>query len=230
MQRIGRILDRAVHLTVANWFALCLPFVFYEGGSTLVAALTSDDWTGYFEWLAAASVLEIWSRTAAICVLRGERFSHAIVAALRRPVLVVYVIAACAEPWLTDLDTAPIWLPVFVAGSLIVFATMLALAGTVADDVKPVRALAFWLRDMCRPRRLGVNLAGALVIACLTIIVPYVLAAVPGADWEPLRYVFVLAYALGDAFAMAFVVLWRDAVLDERYGRDIEHVLDARPA
>ncbi len=34
----------------------------------------------------------------------------------------------------------------------------------------------------------------------------------------------------GRALAMVFVVLWYDAALDDRYGRDIEHLLDAKPA
>ena len=230
MQRIGRRLDRAVHLTIASWFALGVPSVMYEGGSTIVSALTSDDLSGYLVWLVVASVFEVWARTTVICVLRGDRFSRALVAALRRPVLVVYVIAACAEPWLTDFQSNLVSLPLFVAGSLIVFATMLALVGTVADSVPPVRALAYWFREMCRPRRLGVNLAGALVVACLMIVVPDILAGVPGADWEPIRYAYVFYQGLGDALAMVFVVLWYDAAVDDRHGRDIEHLLDAKPA
>lgn len=230
MQRIGSRLDRAVHVTIANWFAMCMPFVVYEFASTVIYTITNDDWSGYFTWLIAASVLEIWARTAVICVLRGERFARALTAALRRPALVVYVVVACAEPWLTDFTSNLAGLPVFFVGSLVVFATMLALVGSVVDDVPPVRALAFWLREMCRPRKLAVNFAGAIVVACLTVVVPDLLGGLPGADWAPAGFLIAVPDGLGDAFAMVFVVLWYDAALDDKYGRDIEHLLDARPA
>ena len=219
-----------MHLTVANWFALCMPSVVYEGASTVVYALTSDTWSGYLVWLAGGSVLEIVARTAVICVLRGERLLHALVAALQRPALVVYAIVACAEPWLTDFGSNLVSLPLFFAGSLVVFATMLALVGTVADGVPPVRALAYWLREMCRPRRLAINLAGALIVAFLMVIVPYVLADLPGTDLQPVNFLLAVPGGLGDAFAMVFVVLWHDAALNDRYGRDIEQLLDAKPA
>ena len=219
-----------MHVTIANWFALCLPFVICDAGSMIANALTGDDWSAYAVWLVVTSALEVWARTAVVCVMRGDRFPRALAAALRRPVLGVYVIAACAEPWLTDFASNLVSLPLFFAGSLIVFATMLALVGTVADDVPPVRALAYWLREMCRPRRIGVNLAGALVVACLTVVVPSLLAELPGANWDPVSFLFAVPYGIGDAFAMVFVVLWHDAALDERYGRDIEHLLDAKPA
>jgi hypothetical protein len=230
VQRIGRRLDRAVHLTVANWFALCMPFVVCEAGWTITYAGLGDDVREYVVWLVLASTLEIWLRAAAVCVLRGERYSRALLAALRRPVLGVYVVLACAEPWLTDFNVNLVSLPLAIAGSLFVFATMLALVSTIADDVTPIRALAYWLRELCRPRRLGVNLAGGLVVASLTIVVPDILASAPGADWEPVSYLTAIPFGIGDAVAMAFVVLWHDAVLDDRYGRDIEHLLDAKLA
>jgi hypothetical protein len=230
VQRIGRRLDRAVHVTMANALALCMPFVVSEGVSVIGYAFTTADVRGYVTWLVGASAFEIWARTAAVSVLRGERFSRALGAVLRRPVLVVYVIVACAEPWLTDFASNLISLPLFFAGSLVVFATMLALVGTVADGVAPVRALAFWLREMCRPRRLAINSTGALIVAFLMVIVPYILGGLPGTDWEPAGYLLAVPYGVGDAFAMVFVVLWHDAALDDRYGRDIEHVLDATPA
>ena len=230
MQRIGSRLDRAVHVTIASWFAMCVPFVVYEFASTVVDTITNDDWSGYITWLIAASAVEIWARTAVICVLRGERFARSLTAALRRPALVLFVIVACAEPWLTDFGSNLAGLPLFFAGSLVVFASMLALVGSVVDDVPPMRALAFWLREMCRPRKLGINFAGALIVACLTVVVPYLLRGFPGADWAPVRFLFPVPDGLGDALAMVFVVLWYDAALDDKYGRDIEHLLDARPA
>ena len=219
-----------MHLALTNWLALCLPTIAYEGLSSFVYTLTSDDWTGYVIWLVVASVIEVWARSIVICVVRGARFSSALVTALRRPVLAVFVIVSLAEPWLTDFASSLAALPLFFAGSVVIFVTMLALVGTVTDGVPPLRALAYWLREMCRPRRLGINLTGALVVACLTVVVPDILAGVPGADWTPLRYAYVLYDGLGDAFAMVFVVLWYDAALDDRYGRDIERGLDAKPA
>jgi hypothetical protein len=230
VQRIGRRLDRAVHVTMANAFALCAPFVVCDAGSMIADALTGDDWSGYLVWLAVTSALAVWARTAAVCMLRGERFSRALGAPLRRPALLVYAIAACAEPWLTDVQSGLVALPLFFAGSLVVFATMLALVGTVADGVPPVRSLASWLREMCRPSRLGVNFAGGLIVAFLTVIVPEILAGVPGAGWEPVSDLFAVPYGVGDAFAMVFVVLWHDAALKDRYGRDIERLLDSKPA
>jgi hypothetical protein len=231
VQRIGRRLDRAVHVTIANGLVLCVPFVVCDAASMVADTLTSDDWNGYILWLVIGSVLEIWARATVVCMLRGDRLVHALGAALRRPVLLVYALAACAEPWLTDYGPSLVGLPLFFAGSLIVFATMLALVGTVADGVPPVRSLAYWLREMCRPRRLGVNLAGALIVACLWAVAPDVIAAeLPGAGSQPTSYLYALLYGIADAIAMAFVVFWHDAALDDRYGRDIEHLLDAKPA
>ena len=219
-----------MHLAVANWFALCVPFIVCDAASAIADDLTNDDWTGYAVWLVIAAALAVWARIAAVRVLRGDPFRRALGAALRRPALFVYFIVACAEPWLTDFGSTLVALPLFFAGSLIVFAAMLALVASVSDDVSPARALAYWLREMCRPRRLGVNLAGALIVAFLTIVLPDLLEALPGTGWQPLRYLFAVPEGLGDAFAMTFVVLWYDAVLDDRYGRDIEQLLDAKPA
>ena len=79
---------------------------------------------------------------------------------------------------------------------------------------------------MCRPRRLGVNLVGALAVACVTAVVPYILSALPLPDTAWASALLAVAYGVGDALAMVFAVLWYEAALDERYGRDIEHVLD----
>jgi hypothetical protein len=39
--------------------------------------------------------------------------------------------------------------------------------------------------------------------------------------------VLVIPDALADTIAMVFAILWRDAVFDERRGRDLELMLDA---
>jgi hypothetical protein len=228
LQRIGQRLDRAVHLTVRNAFVLCVPFVLADLGGTAAGELTGDDWTGYFIWLVVATLLEIWARVAIVSAMRGTNLAGACGAAFRRPVLLVYVLVACAEPWLTDISFNVWSPPLFVAGSLIVFATMLALVDTVADGVAPGRALAYWLREMCRLRRLGINLAGALVVACVTGL-PDLLANFPLPDTAWAGALLAVAYGVADSLAMVFVVLWHEAAQDERYGRDIEHVLDGRP-
>lgn len=228
MQRIGQRLDRAVHLTVRNAFVLCAPFVIADLGSTAANELTGDDWPGFFMWLIIATLLEIWARVAVVSAMRGTNLVGACGAALRRPVLLVYVLVACAEPWLTDISFDFWSPPLFVAGSLIVFATMLALVDTVADGVAPGRALLYRLREMCRLRRLGVNLAGALVVACVTGL-PDLLANFPIPDTAWAGALLAVAYGVADALAMVFVVLWHEAAQDERYGRDIERVLDGRP-
>ncbi|HEV2739898.1 MAG TPA: hypothetical protein VGU66_15075 [Candidatus Elarobacter sp.] len=228
MQQIGRRLDRAVHLTVRNAFVLCVPFVVAELGATALDALTSNDWNGYLVWLVVASLLEIWARVAVVCALRDMNFARALGAALRRPALLLYVVVACAEPWLLDISFN-LWSPLlFAAGSLVVFASMLALVDSVAHGVSPGRAFAYWLREMCRWRRLGVNLVGALVAGCLVVLVPDILSDLPWSDTAWASALLAVAYGVGDAFAMVFVVLWYEAALDERYGRDIEHVLDGR--
>ena len=218
-----------MHLTVRNAFVLCVPCVAAELGATAADALTSNDWNGYLVWLVVGSLLEIWARVAVTCALRDMNFARALVAALRRPALLLYVVVACAEPWLLDISFNLWSPPLFVAGSLVVFASMLALVDSVAGGIAPVRALAYWLREMCRPRRLGVNLVGALVVACLIVLVPYMLSELPLPDTAWASALLPVAYGVGDALAMVFVVLWYEAALDERYGRDIERVLDGRP-
>lgn len=218
-----------MHLTVRNALVLCVPCVVAELGATAVDAFTSNDWNGYLVWLVVASLLEIWARVAVVCALRDMNFARALGAALRRPALLLYVVVACAEPWLLDISFNLLSPLLFVAGSLVVFASMLALVDSVAGGVAPGRALAYWLREMCRPRRLGVNLVGALVVACLMVLVPYILSDLPLPDTALASALLAVAYGVGDALAMVFVVLWYEAAQDERYGHDIEHVLDGRP-
>jgi hypothetical protein len=227
VQRIGRRLDRAVHITLANGFVMCVPFIVCEAASTVAADLTGDDWNGYFIWLGIAYAFATWARITVVRLLRGDRFARAAETVLRRPALAAYWIVACAEPWLSDIEPNIIALPVFVVGALIIFATQLALVDSVAEGVPPPRALAHWLLEMCRPRRLGINLIGALVVGCLTAVVPWMISDLPFGDSPPLQAVYAAANAIGDAFAMVFVVLWHDAALNERYGRDIEQQLDA---
>jgi hypothetical protein len=162
-------------------------------------------------------------------LLIGDRFARAAGTVLRRPGLAVYAIVACAEPWLSDVEAKLVALPVFVIGAPIIFASQLALVDSVAADVPAPRALARWLVDVCRPRRLGINLIGALVVGCLTAVVPTMIAELPVGDSPPVQALYAAANGIGDAFAMVFVVLWRDAALNERYGHDIERLLDARP-
>jgi hypothetical protein len=154
MRHIGMRLDHAVHLAVSRALVLALPFVVCDGVDKLLGALTADDATGYMLWLIGGSLFEIWARTSAVCVLRGALISRALVAALRRPgTLVVYAAFSCIEVWADPFDTDLGGIAVALVVSPAVFASMLALADSVSENVPPLRALAFWLREVCRPSR-----------------------------------------------------------------------------
>ena len=224
MQRIGMRLDQAVHLAVSRALVLALPFVVCDGVNHLLAALTPNDWSGYMLWLGVGSLFEIWARTSAVCVLRGGTLARALGAALRRPgACVVFATVACLEPWANPFDTDLAWLATSLIASLAIFAALLALADSVSDDVPPLRALAFWLREVCRPSRLWINVVGALTVSLLMFGVPWVLDALPLPDWPVIRAVLVVPEALADTIAMVFAVLWRD----ERRGHDLELLLDS---
>ncbi len=219
-------LDHAVHLAVSRAFVLALPFVVCDGVDKLVGALTGYAGPGYMVWLIAASLSEIWARTSAVCVLRGAPISRALGAALRRPgTFIVYTVFAWIELWANPFDSDLAGIAVALVVSLAVFASMLALTDSVSENVPPIHALAFWLREVCRPSRLGVNLVGALAVTLLTYGVWWVLYELPLPDWPVVRAVLVIPQALVDTIAMVFVVLWRDAFLDERRGRDLEVML-----
>jgi hypothetical protein len=226
MQRIGMRLDHAVHLAVSRALVLALPFLVCDGVDRLVGALTADDGPGYMVWLIAASLSEIWARTSAVCVLRGAPISRALGAALRRPgTFVLYTAFAWIELWADPFDTDLGGIALALVVSLAVFASMLALTDTFSENVLPLRALAFWLREVCRPSRIGVNLVGALTVNLLMYGVTGVLYDLPLPHWPVVRAAFVVPEALADTIAMVFVVLWRDAFLDERRGRDLEVML-----
>lgn len=226
MQRIGRRLDRAVHATFAARLRLCLPLIAYEAAGTAVAAVTNDDWSGYITYVFAGALLVVWARTAAIRALRGDKLSTALGAALRRPGQLVFVAVAAAEPFVDDYRDGLASLPLYVIGALVAFVGLLALVDTVSDEVAPMRALAFWLRELCRPSRVAGNLVGAFVVASLLFGVPWVLAGLPIPDSLFFDMLGAIPMGLADTIALVFAVYWRDAVLNDRYGVDMERVLD----
>ena len=179
-------------------------------------------------WLTAGSLSEIWARTSAVCVLRGGTLSRALGEALRRPgAFVVYAAFSCIELWADPFDADLAGVATALVASLAVFASLLALADSVSENVPALRALAFWLREMCRPSRLGINVVGALTVTLLMCGVPWVLDALPLPDWPVIRAVLLIPEALADTIAMVFALLWRDAVFDERRGHDLELLLDS---
>ena len=224
-------LDHAVHLAVSRAFVLVVPFVVCDGVGRLFGALGAGNGPGYLGWLVVGSLLEIWARVFAVCVLRGGTAARAFGEAWRRPwTFVVFAAFSCVEIWADPFDTDLVWLAVALVVSLAVFASVLALADSVSENVPPLRALAFWLREMCRPSRLGINAVGAVTVSVLMFGVPWLLYALPLPDWPVTSVVLVIPEALADTIAMVFAILWRDAVFDERRGRDLELMLDSRNA
>jgi hypothetical protein len=226
VQRIGLWLDRAVHLTAANLFAVCIPFLIADGASAVLAAWTGDDWPAYLTWLVGASVVEVWARTAVIVVLRGGTFASALGAALRRPALLLFAAVACGEVLIDPADSSVFGLTRALIVSVVIFASLLALVDTVSTGVPPLRALAIWLREMLRPSRLGLNLVGAVTVAALMVGPSWALLLIPLPDTPLITALSVVPEAFADAVALVFACVWYDAVLEERQGRDLERMLE----
>jgi hypothetical protein len=115
---------------------------------------------------------------------------------------------------------------------LVVFACAAAMLDVVLERTPVHRALASWLRRCFRLRALGSTLAAATAFAILVVGVPALLSVVIPWGTPPVRAaLFATPEGIADAIAMIFVWHWRDAILEQREGRDLEALLGrAQPA
>lgn len=226
MQRIGWWLDRAVHLTASNLFAVCIPFLIADGADAVLGAWTDDRLSGYLLWLIGGSLVYVWAGTVVVVVLRGGTFAQALRAALRRPALLLFVAVTCVDAAIDPSDTTVWGLTRALLASVVIFASLLALVDTMSNDISPLRALVVWLGEMVRPSRLGYNLVGAVTAGAL-MYGPYWLSlSLPLPDTPLVTALWVVPEAFSDAVALVFAVVWYDAVVEERLGRDLERMLD----
>ena len=109
---------------------------------------------------------------------------------------------------------------------LVVFACAVATLDVVLERTPVHRALGSWLRRCFRLRALGSTLLAATAFAILVTGVPELLSVVPWGPPAVRDSLCAIPEGIADAVAMIFAWRWRDAVLEQREGRDLDALLD----
>lgn len=230
---LGSLLEVAPWNWPGRFFVLLLVAMFFENRArvVMIATLAQPTPSGTV-WRAALRHFAAVPLTLAEVLDVGTPYLALVVVAV--PFILVTRVLLARIPFTFLLAYAAGFAVVMVLAAallicllLVVFACAAATLDVVLERTPVHRALGSWLRRCFRLRALGSTLLAATAFAILVVGVPALLSVV--IPWGPpvvRDSLCAIPEGIADAVAMIFAWRWRDAVLEQREGRDLDALLD----